>query len=357
MKKQINEAFASKKLSDLVKKHGGIKSYYNGGIRDGIAAYVNGYRTMASELSDDMIGDVFYYNDGTFKQQENAVVFNDGSAVEIINNGNLPKKVSKPNKYGTGIGDTGDHNRKPSPFFKDAKIDKGPEYNGFSVSSRAGESQHYREAFNNNKEDYEYFKSHPERSDSKEGMKKAASNMSAIRGYGRNLLNRRKNESKQSKNYITESTFFLKNDSIFPRDIAMSIKQYAENLGVQFYYKGDYITIRIVFSDMFESHESITAYGVKVNNDGLLNYWIDEIYDGRHRCSGPGYPSNAIFPQEPVTKEKFLNIVKKEIESKAKRIKQYETKNINKENNVIKINESQLQDIIKESIERILKEK
>ena len=209
----LNEAFSSKKLAALAKQHGGIDVGRNGGIRDGAKAFFGGSSVDVSKITDDMLsGEPFKYDYLTTpdKISANLIHFKDGYAVslkpyDLRRNDNINPSIPKrkPSRYGTGIGDTGDHDKKESPFFKNGKKNTGPEYNGFSISPRAGESQHYREAFNNNKRDFEYFKTHPEREDSRDGMRKAATNMEKIKGYGRNLLSKAKNENKNMKRTVT----------------------------------------------------------------------------------------------------------------------------------------------------------
>ena len=247
-KKQIIESFSSKKLATLAKEHGGIKVGRNGGLRDGTYAYYGGSSIDLSKVTDDMLeGDAYKFDweTATPEQRNNHITFNDGYVIGLKpynltkdDNIEIPGRKEKPSRYGTGIGDTGDHNKAESPFFKNGKKDVGPQYNGFGVSSRAGESQHYREAFKNNKEDYEYFKTHPERSDSKEGMRKAASNMDTIIGYGRKLLNKNENKNmkntmklteSQLKNIITESVNRILKEGLFtPTEFDENVAQKAQ---------------------------------------------------------------------------------------------------------------------------------
>lgn len=224
----INEAFSSKRLAQLAKEHGGIKVGRNGGLRDGTYAYYGGNGIDLSKVTDDMLyGEPFEYSWETASndQRNNSIHFNDGYAIALKpynlaknNNIDVPGRKDKPSRYFTGIGDTGDHDKKESPFFKNGKKDVGPQYNGFGVSSRAGESQNYREAFKNNKEDYKYFEMHPEVSSSKEGMRRAAKNMDTIRGYGRQLLN--KNENKDMDKNVVKL-----NESDLRAIVAESVKR------------------------------------------------------------------------------------------------------------------------------------
>ena len=214
---KLNEAFSSRKLADMAKQHGGIEISINGGMRNGTNAFHGGSSVDVSKITDDMlIGEPFKYDykNTPDKVAANLIHFKDGYAVSLKpydlksgNNINPERPRQKPSRYGTGIGDTGNHNKEESPFFKNGKKDVGPEYNGFGISSRAGESQHYREAIKNNKNDIKYYEEHPDGEYSKNAINKAKKNIQAIKGYGKELLNKRKNENKNMKNSVklTES--------------------------------------------------------------------------------------------------------------------------------------------------------
>lgn len=209
---KLNEAFSSRKLADMAKQHGGIGISINGGMRNGANAFHGGSSVDVSKITDDMlIGEPFKYDykNTPDKVAANLIHFKDGYAVSLKpydlksgNNINPERPRQKPSRYGTGIGDTGDHNKKESPFFKNGKKDVGPEYNGFGISSRAGESQHYREAIKNNKNDIKYYEEHPDGEYSKNAINKAKKNIQTIKGYGKELLNKRKNENKNMKQAI-----------------------------------------------------------------------------------------------------------------------------------------------------------
>lgn len=214
---KLNEAFSSRKLADMAKQHGGIEISINGGMRNGANAFHGGSSVDVSKITDEMlIGEPFKYDykNTPDKVAANLIHFKDGYAVSLKpydlksgNNINPERSRQKPSRYGTGIGDTGDHNKEESPFFKNGKKDVGPEYNGFGISSRAGESQHYREAIKNNKNDIKYYEEHPDGEYSKNAINKAKKNIQTIKGYGKELLNKRKNENKNMKNSVklTES--------------------------------------------------------------------------------------------------------------------------------------------------------
>lgn len=214
---KLNEAFSSRKLADMAKQHGGIEISINGGMRNGANAFHGGSSVDVSKITDEMlIGEPFKYDykNTPDKVAANLIHFKDGYAVSLKpydlksgNNINPERPRQKPSRYGTGIGDTGDHNKEESPFFKNGKKDAGPEYNGFGISSRAGESQHYREAIKNNKNDIKYYEEHPDGEYSKNAINKAKKNIQTIKGYGKELLNKRKNENKNMKNSVklTES--------------------------------------------------------------------------------------------------------------------------------------------------------
>ena len=208
----LNETFSSRKLADMARQHGGIEISINGGMRNGANAFHGGSSVDVSKITDEMlIGEPFKYDykNTPDKVAANLIHFKDGYAISLKpydlksgNNINPERPRQKPSRYGTGIGDTGDHNKKESPFFKNGKKDVGPEYNGFGISSRAGESQHYREAIKNNKKDIKYYEEHPDGEYSKNAINKAKKNIQTIKGYGKELLNKRKNENKNMKNSV-----------------------------------------------------------------------------------------------------------------------------------------------------------
>ena len=226
---KLNEAFSSIKLADMAKQHGGIEISINGGMRNGANAFHGGSSVDVSKITDDMlIGEPFKYDykNTPDKVAANLIHFKDGYAVSLKpydlksgNNINPERPRQKPSRYGTGIGDTGDHNKEESPFFKNGKKDVGPEYNGFGISSRAGESQHYREAIKNNKNDIKYYQEHPDDEYSKNAINKAKKNIQTIKGYGKELLNKRKNESKKMKQAIKL------NESQLKKIVAESVKR------------------------------------------------------------------------------------------------------------------------------------
>lgn len=225
---KLNEAFSSRKLADMAKQHGGIEISINGGMRNGANAFHGGSSVDVSKITDDMLsGEPFKYDykNTPNKVAANLIHFKDGYAVSLKpydlksdNNINPEKPRQKPSRYGTGIGDTGDHNKKESPFFKNGKKDVGPEYNGFGVSSRAGESQHYREAIKNNKNDIKYYEEHPDGEYSKNAINRAKKNIQTIKGYGKDLLNKKKNENKNMKQTIKL------NESELKKIVAESVK-------------------------------------------------------------------------------------------------------------------------------------
>ena len=226
---KLNEAFSSRKLADMAKQHGGIEISINGGMRNGANAFHGGSSVDVSKITDDMLsGEPFKYDykNTPDKVAANLIHFKDGYAVSLKpydlksdNNIKPERPRQKPSRYGTGIGDTGDHNKKESPFFKNGKKDVGPEYNGFGVSSRAGESQHYREAIKNNKNDIKYYEEHPDGEYSKNAINRAKKNIQTIKGYGKELLNKRKNESKNMKKNVVKL-----NEAALKKIVAESVK-------------------------------------------------------------------------------------------------------------------------------------
>lgn len=232
---KLNEAFSSRKLADMAKQHGGIEISINGGMRNGANAFHGGSSVDVSKITDEMLsGEPFKYDykNTPDKVAANLIHFKDGYAVSLKpydlksdNNINPERPRQKPSRYGTGIGDTGDHNKKESPFFKNGKKDVGPEYNGFGVSSRAGESQHYREAIKNNKNDIKYYEEHPDGEYSKNAINRAKKNIETIKGYGKDLLNKKKNENKNMKQTIKL------NESELKKIVAESVKRVVNEIG------------------------------------------------------------------------------------------------------------------------------
>lgn len=348
----INEAFASKRLAQLAKEHGGIKVGRNGGLRDGTYAYYGGNGIDLSKVTDDMLyGEPFEYSWETAsnEQRNNSIHFNDGYAIalkpyNLAKNDNIdvPGRKQKPSRYFTGIGDTGDHDKKESPFFKDGKRDVGPQYNGFGISSRAGESQNYREAFKNNKEDYEYFKLHPERSDAKDGMRRAASNMSTIRGYGKQLLN--KNENKDMDKNVVKL-----NEAQLKKIVAESVKKILKEFDMKAYKNSENYAYRHFLYWAFNGEGSRTAiaqdiwgyYDASVHhNESDAQWYFDEIL--RIYANGIG------------CEESELNIP-----AIKTAINHWGAYNYQEDEDTLgesKLNESKLKKIVAESVKKVLSE-
>ena len=151
-RKNINESFSSPKLAKCAKEHGGIAIVRNGGLRDGAKAWQFGRGIDVSSITDDMlVGEPFKYDsyDQDFMRHNNAVLFKDGYAIQVSVNADTKKPVSgerRRMRYGSGIGDTGDHDKSRGGFVGTGKDALSSPYNGFSVSDRAGESQRLRGA-------------------------------------------------------------------------------------------------------------------------------------------------------------------------------------------------------------------
>lgn len=157
-REMLNEKFSSKKLAQLAKEHGGIGVSRNGGIRDFVKAWQYGHGIDVSTVTDDMlVGEPFEYDYRTItpSQHNNAILFNDGYAIEIDKNAETKKPISGERKiarFGSGVGDTGDHNKSRGGFVGKGKDVVSAPYNGFAFSDRAGEAQGKREALGYNKE-------------------------------------------------------------------------------------------------------------------------------------------------------------------------------------------------------------
>lgn len=201
----INEDFSSRLLAKLAKEHGGIQISRNGGLRQFPCAFLRGHGVNPSEITDDMIiGEPFEYNPYD-KKSNSAVLFNDGTAICLDNNAELPKRTSgerRFNRYGSGIGDTGDHDKTRGGFIGKGKDAESSPYNGWQSSERAGYSQSLRNAYKVNKEMGD--------TDTMNNIKKAAKSLVAENGkrkvvmteaqfknYCRHIL-----REKRSENYL-----------------------------------------------------------------------------------------------------------------------------------------------------------
>lgn len=169
----LTEKFASRILANLAKQHGGIKQRINGGMRDGTVSWYSDRAVDLSTITDDMLDEPFQYetpdhkyNKLTPDQEYNMILFNDGWAVAL-----KPYKYHKEhgtqepnekprkdfNRYGTGIGDTGDHNRTPSLFVTDGGKIQGQHYDPYGVSYDSAESHALRKSMSYNNADKEYY--------------------------------------------------------------------------------------------------------------------------------------------------------------------------------------------------------
>lgn len=151
----INENFSSQVLAKLAKEHGGIQISRNGGLRDFPCAFLRGHGVNPSDITDDMIVGEPYEYSSYDRKSDNAVLFNDGTAVELDRNVELPQRTSgarRLKRFGSGIGDTGDHDKTRGGFIGKGKDAESAPYNGWQSSERAGYSQSLRDAFKANKE-------------------------------------------------------------------------------------------------------------------------------------------------------------------------------------------------------------
>lgn len=150
----VNEDFSSPILSRMAKEHGGIQISRNGGLRQFPCAFLRGNGVNPSEITDDMIvGEPFEYSPYD-RKSDNAVLFNDGTAIALNKNAELPRRTSgqrRNDRYGSGIGDTGDHDKSRGGFVGKGKDAMSSPYNGWQSSERAGYSQSLRDAYRINK--------------------------------------------------------------------------------------------------------------------------------------------------------------------------------------------------------------
>lgn len=94
--------------------------------------------------------------------------------------------------------------------------------------------------------------------------------------------------------------------------------------GIGFKDRGEKVEFYIHFNpDAFIWHTSALLVWWEQNSEGLLNWWTDEWFDGRHCIVGPGYPAYAIHNQEPIEEEALLEKIDKEIAGMAKYYKQF----------------------------------
>ena len=92
-----------------------------------------------------------------------------------------------------------------------------------------------------------------------------------------------------------------------------ALKKIAEKHGIGFRDNGDKVTFYIRFNPDFIWHEASVSFWWGEAVDGKFNWWRDNIFDGKHRIVGPGYPSYAIFDQKPVTRKEFFRMVEGEV--------------------------------------------
>lgn len=221
----VNENFSSQLLAKYAKEHGGLKVGRNGGLRDGVRAYHGGGKIDPAKVTDDMLqGEPYKYDwqNSTEEEYNNSIHFADDYAVMLKpydhkrdDNINVPSQRKKPSRYYTGVGDTGDHDKSKGGFVGKGKDNVSAPYNGFSVSSRAGEAQHYREALKNNHNDINYIQNHKEHyKDWPEKVNTANKNISAIKKHAKELLNKPKtiNESELRKIIRESIEEFYKGD-------------------------------------------------------------------------------------------------------------------------------------------------
>ena len=213
----INEDFLSPLLAKYAKEHGGLKVGRNGGLRDGVRAYHGGSKIDPAKVTDDMIyGEPYKYDwqNHTEDEYNNSIHFADNYAVMLKpynhkrdDNINVPAQRKKPSRYYSGVGDTGDHDKSRGGFVGNGKDVTSAPYNGFSVSNRAGEAQHYREALKNNRNDINYIQNHKEKYDDwQKRVRQGNNNIEDIKRNSKNLLNKPRtiNES-QLRQIIRES--------------------------------------------------------------------------------------------------------------------------------------------------------
>ena len=124
---------------------------------------------------------------------------------------------------------------------------------------------------------------------------------------------------KSVRKLLNEHTFFIHNDPVFPEELCDQMWDIAEEYGLQFDIKRDYVKMSTQFCDGFQWYTASEIFGVKDNGDGTLNYWNCSIGpSGRQHNSGPGFPDTAVHGQTPVTPEQYLKIVRNHAEQLAR---------------------------------------
>lgn len=187
----LNEAFNSRMLANLAAEHGGIEINRNGGLRDFPCAFLNGHGVNPSEITDDMlVGEPFEYSPYD-RKSNNAVLFNDGTAIALRNDSELRYRNAgekRMSRYGSGIGDTGDHDKRRGGFIGNGKDAVSAPYNGYSVSQRAGDAQRMRRAIENNRRDIDYIDKHrDDYRDWRERISRGNRNIDAIKSGVKSL--------------------------------------------------------------------------------------------------------------------------------------------------------------------------
>ena len=187
----LNEAFNSRMLANLAAEHGGIEINRNGGLRDFPCAFLNGHGVNPSEITDDMlVGEPFEYSPYD-RKSDNAVLFNDGTAIALRSDSELRYRNAgekRMSRYGSGIGDTGDHDKRRGGFIGNGKDAVSAPYNGYSVSQRAGDAQRMRRAIENNRRDIDYIDKHrDDYRDWRERISRGNRNIDAIKSGVKSL--------------------------------------------------------------------------------------------------------------------------------------------------------------------------
>lgn len=102
------------------------------------------------------------------------------------------------------------------------------------------------------------------------------------------------------------------------------LKEIAEKYGIGFKDRGEKVEFFIHFNpDAFMWHTAALLVWWMRNDEGLLNWWTDDWFDGRHRIVGPGYPTYAIHDQEPISEEQLLTKIDRKVADMSKHYKQF----------------------------------
>ena len=104
------------------------------------------------------------------------------------------------------------------------------------------------------------------------------------------------------------------------------MREIAKSCGVGFKFDGEEAKFYLHFNPDWEWHEVSLLIWWRRSPDGGYNWWTDYVFDGRHRISGPGYPSYAIHEQQPISEDELIAKIDKMVKTHFQSYKQYKNK-------------------------------